>query len=165
MIVTAPNDRPDDSVRARCTMEVMVKTRTALAPEKVRFVVGKRLIRVPAPVKVQVPLPMLKVRTPLPPTLNAVPDASPSVTLLLLVAKVSVPVNAPIVNDEIVTVPPKLTVTVPPPDDPSKVTSSAEPGTLAPPAPPVAVDQCVVVELSHVPVPPTQKRAAIGWLP
>lgn len=43
----------------------------------------------------------------------------------------------------------------------SKVTSSAEVGTAAPPAPPEDVDQFVVVTASQLPVPPTQNLAAI----
>lgn len=41
------------------------------------------------------------------------------------------------------------------------VTSSAAPGTDAPPAPPEVADQLAVVVESHVPVPPTQNLAAI----
>jgi hypothetical protein len=43
----------------------------------------------------------------------------------------------------------------------SKKTSSTAVGALAPPAPPVVADQFVVLVLSQVPVPPTQKRLGI----
>lgn len=41
-------------------------------------------------------------------------------------------------------------------EDWSKITLSAEVGTLAPPAPPEDALQCVVVEASQFPVPQTQ---------
>lgn len=44
------------------------------------------------------------------------------------------------------------------PEFESNVTSSADVGTDAPPAPPDVADQCVVVAASQVPLPPTQKR-------
>ena len=56
-------------------------------------------------------------------------------------------------------------VTAPPPELPLKKTSSLDPGTLAPDAPPDESDQCVVDDPSHVPAPPTQKRDAIFSAP
>lgn len=110
---------------------------------------------VPVLVRVQVPLPRFSVLVAEP-----VPLKLPvSVTLLLLAEKSSVPVCAPQVSDMIATV--VLTVTVPAPELPSNVTLSAEVGTVCPPAPPVVAAQCVVSLASQVPVPPTQKRAAI----
>lgn len=52
-----------------------------------------------------------------------------SVILLLLMLLSQVPVNAPIVIEMTEIVPPKFSVTVPPPDDPSNVTVSEDPGT------------------------------------
>jgi hypothetical protein len=80
------------------------------------------------------------------------------VTKLLFVAKSRVPANAPIVSVLIDIVPPKFTVTVP--DDSSNVTSSLDPGTETPPAPPDVAGQCAVSALSHVLVPPTQNLFA-----
>lgn len=45
----------------------------------------------------------------------------------------------------------------------SKMTLSAEVGTLAPVAPPEDALQCVVVEASQFPVPQTQYRSAISF--
>lgn len=104
------------------------------------------------------------VRVPLPDPLNDEPLAV--TVMLLLFAELShVPVKAPMVIDCTVIVPPKLSVTVPPPDEPSKVTVSDEPGTDCPPAPPDDDAQCVVSLLSQVPVPPTQNLAEIRHLP
>ena len=60
-----------------------------------------------------------------------------------------------------------LTVQVPPrgADSASNVTVSPDPGTDAPPAPPVVADQCVVSDASQVPLSPTQKREAMAHLP
>jgi hypothetical protein len=44
----------------------------------------------------------------------------------------------------------------------SKVTVSALPGCPAPPAPPELLAQCVVVEPSQFPEPPTQKYDAMS---
>lgn len=107
---------------------------------------------------VQVPLPRLIVRAPEPVPENA--GIALNVTLLLLALKSNVPVNAPQVIVCTVTV--VLTVTVPPPDEPSRVALSAEPGTDAPLAPPDEAAQCDVSLASHVPVPPTQNLEAIG---
>src|SRR5947207_12749723 len=54
-----------------------------------------------------------------------------------------------------------VTVTVPPPEFASKTTSSDEPGTLAPPAPPLVALQTAVETASQLLVPPTQYRLAI----
>jgi hypothetical protein len=106
-------------------------------------------------VSVHVPSPMLIVRVPEPDPLNE----TLKLTLLSLAEKSNVPVKAPHVIDCTVTV--VLTVTVPPPDEASKVAESPDPGTDAPPAPFELAAQCVVSLASHVPVPPTQKRLAI----
>jgi hypothetical protein len=65
----------------------------------------------------------------------------------------------PLVSTEIETVP--LTVTVPVPELESNPAVSLAPGTPALPAPPELNAQCVVVVVSHVPAPPTQKKLAI----
>jgi hypothetical protein len=124
----------------------------------VRFVVTPKSTTVLAPVSENVPDPILRVRVPVPLQLNT----PANVTLGLLTLKSTVPVNAPMLK------PPNVkpfmvesTVTVPPPEDASKVGTSLVPGTAAPPAPPLDSDQCVVVVLSHVPVPPTQNFDAI----
>lgn len=109
-------------------------------------------------VRLNSPLPRLSVRVPVPVMLN--PVVPLSVALLLFTEKSSVPVNAPAVMDWTVTV--VLTVTVPPPLDPSNVTESAEPGTVWPPSPPDVADQFTILEPSHVPVPKTQNRLATG---
>lgn len=75
--------------------------------------------------RVHVPFPRLSVRVPVP--LPLWPLTPVMVTLLLLALKSSVPVKAPVVSPWMVTV--VLTVTVPPPDEPSKVTVSAALGT------------------------------------
>lgn len=54
-----------------------------------------------------------------------------------------------------------VTVTTAPLEFASKIATSADDGTLAPPGPPVAEDQCVVSELSHVPLPATQNLLAM----
>ena len=108
------------------------------------------------PVIVQVPLPIFRVRVPVPEQLNV-----DIVGLLLFVAKSKVPVKAPIVIDTTLRF--VLTVTVPPPELASKVTVSATPGTDWPPAPFEVAAQCVVSEASQVPAPPTQKRFAIYY--
>lgn len=91
---------------------------------KVRLVAPFWLKAAAVEERVQVPFPIFKVLVPAP-VLTKLP---PIVTLLLLVAKSKVPVKALIVSDSIDRLA-LLTVTVPPPDDPSKVTSSLEPGT------------------------------------
>lgn len=48
-------------------------------------------------------------------------------------------------------------------DEESKKTVSPATGALAPAAPPVDADQCVVEEVSQVPLPPTQYRVAIFY--
>jgi hypothetical protein len=131
---------------------------------KVRFVVVAASHALPLlPLRVKVPEPRLIVLVPLPEMLKAGDEARLHVMLGLFVAKSSVPVKAPQVID--VTVFEALivaaTVTVPPPLDPSNVTVSVEAGTDWPPAPPDDAAQCVVSELSQVPVPPTQKRDAM----
>jgi|SRR6185312_218230 len=71
---------------------------------------------------------------------------------------VSVPVNpVPVMAVMLIVAP---TVTVPPPELPSKKAVVEACGTAAPPPPPDELAQCVAVELSQVPVPPTQKRLA-----
>lgn len=106
------------------------------------------------PVIVNVPLPRLIARVEVPEPLNV-----KSVGLLLFTEKSIVPVYVPHERVRILKL--VFTVTVPPPEDPSNVTLSATPGTVWPPAPPDVADQCVVSDASHVPVPPTQKRAAM----
>jgi hypothetical protein len=85
------------------------------------------------------------------------------VGLLLKALKSKVPVNKPIAIEVTLGSYPVPTVTVPPPEEPSKVTVSLLPGTEAPLAPPLVADQCVVSAAFHVPVPPTQKREAIVY--
>jgi hypothetical protein len=60
---------------------------------------------------------------------------------------------------------PLAIVHVPAPDEALRKTSSAFVGTDAPPAPPDVADQWVVVVVSQVPVPPTQKREAMAGSP
>jgi hypothetical protein len=120
----------------------------AVVADMVRFVtVFMFQAFVPPVVNVQVPDPIVRVRTPEPVLLNV-----PIVGFCVEPSKV--PVKAPIVIETTVGLYPS--VTVPPPEDASKVTVSEAPGTEEPPAPPVVADQCVVALLSHVPVPPTQ---------
>jgi hypothetical protein len=89
---------------------------------KVKLVAVDVSHTVPVPVRVHVPDPIASVLAPVPEQLNVA-----IVGLLLFVAKVRVPVKAPIVTE--VTLKFTLTVTVPPPEDPSKVTVSPAPGT------------------------------------
>lgn len=96
--------------------------------------------------------PNVSVLVPVPEKLKKV---SPMVCPLVS----NVPVKLP--PDISLTVTAVVTVTVPPPELASKVTSSADPGTDAPPAPPEVADQCVVSEASQFPVPPTQYLALI----
>ena len=122
----------------------------------VKFVAVVKLNTVPeVPVAVMVPVPQTIVLTAAPEQLNvaAVRDG-------LLALRSIVPVKASAVNEIIVLLPliVAATVTVPPPDDASKVTASVAEGTAMLPTPPDVEAQCVVVELSHVPVPPTQKQ-------
>lgn len=140
--------------------EVPVKAIVAVDPPwYVRFVAVVNRHLAPVPDKVYVAEPSLIVLVPVPEPSMALPVLV-RVMLLLLTELSIVPVNAPKVKDCRVIRPPKLSVTVPPPDEASKVTASLEPGTDAPPAPPLDVDQWVVPEESHVPVPPTQNLDA-----
>jgi hypothetical protein len=121
-----------------------------------------------APVSVVKSTPEFMMKLQLPPVMVRVPaplkENVPVVVKVAAALKSIVPVKAPPVNEPTVLVPLMVAarVTVPPPEAPSNVTPSTAAGTEAPPAPPVAADQCVVVTLSHVPVPPTQKRLAIS---
>lgn len=125
--------------------------------EYVRLVmVVKSIIVAAFPVTFHVHEPCLNVRAP-----AHEPLIVWTVTLFEFVAKSSVPVNAPNVIETTEGAYAAQHVMVPPPDEPSKVTVSAEPGTDWPPAPPEVAAQCVVSEASQVPVPPTQNRAAI----
>jgi hypothetical protein len=129
-----------------------------LAALKVKLAPVLSMVDAP-PERVKVPEPKFMVLTPAP-LLVKLRD---SVIEGLLALKSRVPVNNPQTME--VSVAPFIvesTVTVPPPDAASNVAVSAEPGTLAPPAPPVVADQCVVVVESHVPAPPTQNRLAIS---
>jgi len=110
------------------------------------------------PLSSHVPLPKLRVLVAVP-VLLKVPVR---VTFGLLALKSSVPVNAPIVRDIIVTTPEPFgqlaedaphTVTVPPPEVPSNVAVSAEVGTCP-------QLQLAVLELSQFPVPPCHVQAA-----
>lgn len=115
-----------------------MKDNVELFALKVRLVMVARLkVLLLNPWIVQVPLPILSARTPVPLPSNA----RESVTLLLFALKSKTPVNAPIVMDCTVTV--VLTVQVPPSgaESASNVTVSADPGTDAPPTPPVEADQ------------------------
>ena len=76
----------------------------------------------------------------------------PKITILF--PPVKVPVNPVKFKFKVVAPVPKLIV--PPPLLLSKITVSEEVGTAAPPEPPEVVLQCVVVDASQVPVPPTQ---------
>jgi hypothetical protein len=75
-------------------LPVPVNAMVADAALSVRPVVVKNVTRPPAPDIVHVPEPILKVLVPDPLHVRAVP-LTLSVTLLLFVAKSSVPVNAP----------------------------------------------------------------------
>lgn len=105
---------------------------------------------------VHVPLPMFKVLAPVPVPKKLVVK----VILLLFAEKSKAPVKAPIVRTERLRVA-WLTVTVPPPELPSRVTLSPATGTDCPPAPPEDDAQWVVSAASHVPVPPTQNLFAM----
>lgn len=88
-----------DPIRASCAAADALGLNATVTDEadRVRFVVVVKSNTDPTPVSVQVPLPIFRVRVPVPVQLK--PVAPDSVTLLLLVAKSSVPVNAPIVMD------------------------------------------------------------------
>jgi len=117
-------------------------------------VVAMFQILVAFPVIVHVPLPIFKVLVPVPEQLNVC-----IVGLLLFTEKSKVIPIAPQVKEVILKS--VATVIVPVPLLASIVTVSLAPGTDAPPEPPEDVLQFVVVELSHVPPFPTQKRDAI----
>src|SRR5882762_3187910 len=118
-------------------------------------VVKSKALLLDPPLMVQRPDPPLSVLVPEP--LN---ENTPKVGLLLFVARSSVPVKFPPVT-------PRVTLaalifeftvmTAAAPEFPSNVTESADVGTDWPPAPPLEADQLVVVDASHVPLPPTQK--------
>lgn len=105
------------------------------------------------------PVPAVMVHCPVPPFIVRVPEPDPtkvpSVTVGLFALKSSVPVKAPHVSDVLLTF--VLTVTTPPPELASSVIASAEPGTEAPPEPPVVADQLFVLLDDQMPpatVPP-----------
>jgi hypothetical protein len=75
----------------------LVHCSVELPASNVRFVVVVISQAEPTPVSDHVPLPILRVRTPVPVPENAV--EAERLTLLLLTEKSSVPVNAPIVID------------------------------------------------------------------
>lgn len=107
---------------------------------------------------VKVPLPIFRVLVAAPVRLM-LPEPV-AVSELLFVAKSIVPVKAPMVK--LATVhrpPPILTVIVPPPELPSKVTLSLVAGTQAHDAPPEVVAHLPLSDVpSTVPVPPIQKQ-------
>src|SRR5258706_12307449 len=104
--------------------------------------------------------PSFIVRTELPDPTK--PPAPVMVTLLLLMLLSNVPVNVAMERDRMVIVPPKLSVTVPPPELPSSVTESPEPGTDAPGVPgPVGADQFVGLTAVHDAVQQIQNREAL----
>lgn len=72
----------------------------------------------------------------------------------------NVPVKAPIVTD-VTDGLRAVSVTVPAPEFPSKVTVSPAPGTVCPPAPPEEAAQLVTLIAVQAPVPPTQNLLAI----
>lgn len=121
-------------------------------------------VEVPFVLIVHKPFPRFIVLVAVPEPLN--PVVLLSVTLLLFALKSSVPVNAPhvIAWQEIFPV----TVTVPPPDAPSKIAASFTPGPVVGVVPPpLAVPQWADEDVvpSQLPVPPNQKRFAIAKQP
>lgn len=133
----------------------------------VRFVVVpiSQMVALPVADSVHVPLPRFIVLVPLPDPLNAAEAVS--VMLGLFALKSKVPVNAPHVSDVMVLLAliVAATVTVPPPDEPSNVTVSADVGAAWFPVPLLVADQWPLLVLSHVPVPLTQNRLAVAHLP
>jgi hypothetical protein len=124
------------------------------APEKVKLVVVSKFQTFKVPVvRVMAAAPSVSDLVPLPDQLIDPAD-------IVWPLKSTVPVCAPPVIER--TVCEAVIVTVPAPEEASKVTSSEDPGTDCPPAPPEEAAQLVVVAASQLPVPPTQKRAAIG---
>ena len=155
LIWIVPIVLPDAAMTVRAPVGVAASKKVADPQLKVSPVTVVLSTTVPVvPVIVNVPEPQFIVRVCDPDELHVV-----KVRLGLFAEKSSVPVNAPAVSEA--NVEPLMfaaAVTVPPPDETSKVTASVEDGTETPPAPPDVDAQCVVVELSHVPVPPTQKQ-------
>ena len=121
----------------------------------VKLVVVIKFHNAAPPVSDKVPFPKFKVLVAEPVQLKLLTEI-----LLLLVAKSNVPVNAPHVMVLAVHVPPPtVTVTVPPPDDPSNTISSDVAGSHAQVRPPLVIDQCAESdERFRVPAPPIKKH-------
>lgn len=142
-------------------------------PVTVKLVIVRVFQTVPVPVTVIFPVPKAIVLTAIAEELKvvhvnvydcklSVPDDNVKAPVLVNAApncKSIIPPDDAVIAPQLGVV--ASVVTVPVPESELKVTVSAVVGTEAPPAPPVVEDQFVVLLELHVPVPPTQKRAAI----
>jgi hypothetical protein len=104
-----------------------VKVNVAVLAVIVQFIIVLAIQTIPVPLTFIAEEPIIKIHVP-------VPEIEKETTSIVCPFKSSVPVKAPMVI--LVTLTAAVTVTVPPPEEPSKVTVSPEPGTEAPPPPP-----------------------------
>jgi hypothetical protein len=125
---------------------------------KVRFALAVmfQTVLLASALTVHVPVPIFIVWTPVAASTKPVPADPVIVGLNASVELQIVPVNALEVHVKIVKF--VLQVTVPPPEAPSNVAVSDDPGTDEPPPAPELGAQCAVS--LRFPVPPTQKRDA-----